>query len=625
LCADDLHVLVAARARQVAHDQAQLLADVFEAGLAAHQDSDTVVRHPDLVDRAEVQVAWTLHCSDAHAQTQILLGRALLRRLPMVWQALAEGRIDYLRAAAFADCLPDVDESTARAIAGLLLPRAEGWTVAQLRERLNYHVQRADPGLARRRYVRCVADRTVWQQPFTDGTAFLAGSNLPPHLAAAAYDHLDRLARAAKAGGDPRTLPQLRADAYLAMLAGVPFRQQPPTDPMCAEGDTAAAASGEVVDDPDDLAGRTPPPEPRHRPPRYSRRLVRDHQRDRDQRDRDQGARAAAQTGGGAGPDTSTVNPVRRQTTPTRMPSAPADTAPAQGTTVTAPAEAVTAQADVARAGVDGWPPDAWPDGPPPDEGVEDRHGPPDAWPTVHDGRISVEQGPGVDPATAPLGRASLGDDPDHRPPRGDVCCECGGVRPGDRRGSVELVVKLSTLAGLDNDPALIPGWGSVIADIARQVATDQHHRPAWRFSVTDEEGRLRFHGRTNRRPTAVEHSFVAARDQLCQSPGCRRPARNCDQDHRVQYRDHGPTHRTNLMVACETHHVLRHLPGYEINEIAPGRYQWITPNGLTYTTGPDHVLRLTAEVDNPDPSLYHAAADPSHAGHDAQAAGQAA
>src|SRR5262249_58049401 len=135
-----------------------------------------------------------------------------------------------------------------------------------------------DPSLARLRYIRCVADRTVWLQPFTDGTAFLAGSNLAPHLAGAAYTHLDQLARAAKAAGDPRTLPQLRADAFLAILTAGPFRHQPPVDPICAEADTAATESGQVVDDPEDLAGRQPAPEPPYRAPRYTRRLVPDHQ-----------------------------------------------------------------------------------------------------------------------------------------------------------------------------------------------------------------------------------------------------------------------------------------------------------------------------------------------------------
>jgi hypothetical protein len=64
-------------------------------------------------------------------------------------------------------------------------------------------------------------------------------------------------------------------------------------------------------------------------------------------------------------------------------------------------------------------------------------------------------------------------------------------------------------------------------------------------------------------------------------------------------------------MVACKSHHVLRHLPGYAITEIAPGRYQWTTPNGLTYTTGPDHVLRLTADLDNPDPREYRPPGEP--------------
>jgi hypothetical protein len=179
----------------------------------------------------------------------MLLGRALLRRLPMVWQALREGLIDYFRASAFVDCLYDLDETKARAIAQLLLERAQSWTVSQLRERVNSHAHRADPTLAKRRYTRSVADRQVWLQPFTDGTAFLGASNLPPHQAAAAFDHLDRLARAAKAAGDPRTLPQLRADAYLAMLTGAPFRLQPPVDRINAAADDAVPPRGGTQSD----------------------------------------------------------------------------------------------------------------------------------------------------------------------------------------------------------------------------------------------------------------------------------------------------------------------------------------------------------------------------------------
>src|SRR5262245_55279426 len=138
------------------------------------------------------------------------------------------GRIDYGRAHAFVDCLYDVDDDdVARAIADLLLGKAETLTVAQLRDKLRYHVARAEPDKQREKYLRSVAQRTVWLQTFTDGTAFLAATNLPPHQARIAYNYLDRLARAAKAGGDPRTLPRLRADACLALLSGEPFTVRP--------------------------------------------------------------------------------------------------------------------------------------------------------------------------------------------------------------------------------------------------------------------------------------------------------------------------------------------------------------------------------------------------------------
>jgi Domain of unknown function (DUF222) len=89
-----------------------------------------------------------------------------------------------------------------------------------LRERLRYHVLKADPTQAKARHQHAVADRRVYHQPYNDGTAELGGVNLPPDRAAAAFNRLDRLAIAARSAGDPRTLTQLRADAMLDLLAG---------------------------------------------------------------------------------------------------------------------------------------------------------------------------------------------------------------------------------------------------------------------------------------------------------------------------------------------------------------------------------------------------------------------
>src|SRR5690606_37040533 len=110
-------------------------------------------------------------------------------------------------------------------------------TLSALREKLRYHIDRRDPDSKRRRYRRRLAERDVWLREKEDGTAILAGSHLPPHRAGAAYDRVDRLARAARAEGDARTLSQLRADAMLDLLIGLPFAVVPSVDPLTAEAD----------------------------------------------------------------------------------------------------------------------------------------------------------------------------------------------------------------------------------------------------------------------------------------------------------------------------------------------------------------------------------------------------
>ncbi len=220
----DLHDLLQARVRLLAHVQAQLLADVWEvAARSVGQPAESLTRSDELTEFSGDEIAWTLHWSRSYAFGQALLGKVLLGKLPMVFEAMAAGRIDGAKANAFADALSGLDDQTARAVATRLVDKAGESTLTQLREKLRYHVDRADPEAARRRYQKKVADRQVWLNDDADGVASLGGSNLPPHQAMAAYDRVDRIARAARSAGDPRTLAQLRADVFTAVLAGDPF------------------------------------------------------------------------------------------------------------------------------------------------------------------------------------------------------------------------------------------------------------------------------------------------------------------------------------------------------------------------------------------------------------------
>lgn len=237
LSADAVLDLAAARARLLWHVQGELLADLahaVEATLAASGEGERVEH---VIGEVGEVVGWLLHWTSAFAQGQVEVGVALARRLPMVAVALREGAIDQAKAAAFVDGLACVDDEAAARIATRLLPKARCWTLTQLRAALRYHVDRADPDAARRRYRRAVAQRDVWMQAQPDGTATLYGEGLAAHRAAAAFNRIDRLARAARSAGDVRTLAQLRADAFCDVLAGVPFTITPTVDSACTEPD----------------------------------------------------------------------------------------------------------------------------------------------------------------------------------------------------------------------------------------------------------------------------------------------------------------------------------------------------------------------------------------------------
>ena len=167
---------------------------------------------------------------------------------------------------------------------------------------------------------------------------------------------------------------------------------------------------------------------------------------------------------------------------------------------------------------------------------------------------------------------------------------------PAPRRGVVDILVTLNTLMGLNDNPATIPGWGPVISDIARQVSFDDEANPMWRWSVTDDNGTLLHHGHTRRRPSASERAFVNARDRTCQAKGCRRPAAQCDDDHRIQHAHGGLPHRSNLMKACRHHHRLRHERGFIVNEVRPGVYLWQAPNKRLYPVTADTNLIHTED-----------------------------
>jgi Domain of unknown function (DUF222) len=200
---------------------------------------------------------------------------------------------------------------------------------------------------------------------------------------------------------------------------------------------------------------------------------------------------------------------------------------------------------------------------------------------------------------------------------RADVFCDLlaatvppSSPGPVHRTGVVELLVPLAALTGEADRPAILAGYGPVIADIARQVAEQAAHSGSgyqWRFRVYDSDGTLLHNGVTRARPTGrpvpcppaqtdetarfaspALRRWITARDTTCRAPGCTAPARCGDIDHTHDYADGGRTRHSNLGLLCRHHHRLKHEGGFQLQQPQPDTFVWTSPSLKAYTTDPD-------------------------------------
>jgi Domain of unknown function (DUF222) len=157
------------------------------------------------------------------------------------------------------------------------------------------------------------------------------------------------------------------------------------------------------------------------------------------------------------------------------------------------------------------------------------------------------------------------------------------GAQPLYRSGVIELTVPLTTLMDLQDLPGEVSGWGAVCADIARQTAERMlrsEAKPATRFTVYDDDGNVMADGSTRRRPPAPMAASVRASINQCIFPGCWRPARQCDLDHKQRVIDGGETSADNLHPLCRRHHRAKDEGGWRYDVLGNGVYQWTSPLG---------------------------------------------
>lgn len=171
----------------------------------------------EMAGSAADSLAMRLGVSRRRASRLVGEGHLFQDVLHPVGTALASGDLDAGKASVFADMLVEQPPEVCFAVCEQVLPDAPGLTHHALRGRIQAVIVQVDPRTAHERAVRAAGQRRVEAvRILPDGQASLR-LVAPLMDVVAVHTMTEAAARAARAGGDPRTLDQLRADALVAV------------------------------------------------------------------------------------------------------------------------------------------------------------------------------------------------------------------------------------------------------------------------------------------------------------------------------------------------------------------------------------------------------------------------
>lgn len=163
-----------------------------------------------------------------------------------------------------------------------------------------------------------------------------------------------------------------------------------------------------------------------------------------------------------------------------------------------------------------------------------------------------------------------------------------GGDAVAAIRATVQVTLPALTLAGVGDEPTVLAGHGPIDAGTARRLAAAA---PGWdRLFVDPGTGEPLAVDRY--RPSAELRRYLAARDEGCRWPGCRRAAHRCDADHTVAHADGGDTRPGNLSLLCRRHYRPKHASPWRVRHLGSGALEFTSPTGRVYRTDAPPVAR---------------------------------
>ena len=158
----------------------------------------------------------------------------------------------------------------------------------------------------------------------------------------------------------------------------------------------------------------------------------------------------------------------------------------------------------------------------------------------------------------------------------------------------IGIIIDLPVLLGARDGPAILQGYGTIPASMARELAADATWR---RVLLEPVEGWLLDYGRTRYQPSAKLRDHLLGLGQDCRAPYCN--ARPKETDHSTDWANLGGTSAANLNGLCKHTHYLKTVDGFGVTNNPDGSLTWTTPSRehlhQTPRRPPHH--RLRAEV----------------------------
>jgi hypothetical protein len=176
-----------------------------------------------------------------------------------------------------------------------------------------------------------------------------------------------------------------------------------------------------------------------------------------------------------------------------------------------------------------------------------------------------------------------------------------GQARAIDVNIELQLMMPLGALINKNSaSAAVMPGYGPLPIDLAREIVANSQGRKWWRRLFTAPSRSSSIAGSivggdpTRRHFDGWLAKLIRLRDQTCRDPFCDAPIRHLD--HITRHADGGLTSYINGRGVCARGNLVREMPGWHIKVIDYGFYSG--PHKIIITTPTGHRYRSRA----PDP-----------------------